>query len=176
MSAGKEQKKINTKDTCASTSSSSFVMRFALAVVMSLTCSSATTVRADFVAAVTPFFPKKKRSGRARASARDLLLHLNTRWVRPVRLKVGVHVAHRFGVQIHFIHWMPQLCERENATVGLTGEGERGSQGGEGEREEEQKSWREVCHGVVTKRAPAALTVRLTCCMFYVRVSETVGE
>ena len=61
MSAGKEQKKINTKDTCASTSSSSFVMRFALAVVMSLTCSSATTVRADFVAAVTPFFPKKKK-------------------------------------------------------------------------------------------------------------------
>ena len=67
-------------------------------------------------------------------------------------------------------------CARENATGGLTGEGERGSQGGEGEREEEQKSWREVCHGVVTKRAPAALTVRLTCCMFYVRVSETVGE
>jgi hypothetical protein len=83
-----------------------------------------------------------------------------------VKLKVGVHVAHRFGVQIHFIHWMPQLCERENTTGGLTGEGDRGSQGGEGEREEEQKSWREVCHGVVTKRAPAALTVRLKYCMF----------
>ena len=71
---------------------------------------------------------------------------------------------------------MPQLCERKNATGGLTEEGDRGSQGGEGEREEEQKSWREICHGVVTKRAPAALTVRLKYCMFYVRVSETVRE
>ena len=65
------------------------------------------------------------------------MLHLNTRWVRLVTLKVGVHVVDRFGIQFHFIHWMPQLSERENATGGwgCTGEGGRDSHGAQDERE-----------------------------------------
>jgi hypothetical protein len=42
-------------------------MRFALAVVMSFTCSSATTVKADLVAAVTPKKKKECQSQSKRA-------------------------------------------------------------------------------------------------------------